>query len=341
MSAALHLSTRARDESGFTMIIALGVMFVTGLILVAAFTIANGDVRNSRRDINTKQAYYYAVAGIQQYENELQAKPNFWQNCKKVENSLKEYEEKVEHVKEPINYLVSPIPANKSAACNTSSPFATMIESKGNTPTPSAFARSARAGRSEQGRGSDAQHHRDLRGQRLPRLPLVHELRNRRPGPVRKLEQLEPHARGTLREQALLRMEKQIQLPENRMERRRDRRPVPHRRLGLRDRQRHLRASRSRTRRPGRNARRRRRQRQLRQLRRCKANYNTPTECYETGTELPLPAEDTSLKFYLESSGTYEGETWLTLEGSVMTVKKYNAKGELETKTNVAMPTTA
>ena len=31
------------------MIIAIGVMFVTGLLLVAAFTVANGDVHNSPR----------------------------------------------------------------------------------------------------------------------------------------------------------------------------------------------------------------------------------------------------------------------------------------------------
>ena len=38
-------STRLGSESGFTMIIAIGVMFVTSLLLAAAFTAANGDIK--------------------------------------------------------------------------------------------------------------------------------------------------------------------------------------------------------------------------------------------------------------------------------------------------------
>ena len=68
------------------MIIAIGVMFVTGLLLVAAFTVANGDVHSSHRSTLEKQAYYAALAGVQQYESLLQGEPNYWQNCKSLEN---------------------------------------------------------------------------------------------------------------------------------------------------------------------------------------------------------------------------------------------------------------
>lgn len=113
------------------MIIALGVMLVTSLILVAAFTVANGDVNNSHTDAAQKQAYYAALAGVQQYEYLLQANPDYWQTCGHPESSseaksniLSAYEER---------YVVTPLVASTSpkTSCSTESPFSTMIEAKG------------------------------------------------------------------------------------------------------------------------------------------------------------------------------------------------------------------
>jgi disulfide bond formation protein DsbB len=114
---------RAAAEDGFTMIIAIGVMFVTGLLLVAAFTVANGDVHNSKRDATEKMAYYAALAGVQQYEYQLQANPNVWQTCKKIESNVPAESQE--------SYVVSPVPATGQSACSESNPFTTMIESKG------------------------------------------------------------------------------------------------------------------------------------------------------------------------------------------------------------------
>ena len=118
-----RLRAAAVLEDGFTMIIAIGVMFVTGLLLVAAFTVANGDVHNSRRDATEKMAYYAALAGVQQYEYLLQANPNVWQSCKTVESQVPAEKEE--------SYVVKPVPATGQAACNEASPFTSMIESKG------------------------------------------------------------------------------------------------------------------------------------------------------------------------------------------------------------------
>jgi type II secretory pathway pseudopilin PulG len=115
--------SRAAAEDGFTMIIAIGVMFVTGLLLVAAFTVANGDVHNSKRDATEKMAYYAALAGIQQYEYQLQANPNFWQTCKKLESNVPAESQE--------SYVVTAVPATGQAACSESNPFTSMIESKG------------------------------------------------------------------------------------------------------------------------------------------------------------------------------------------------------------------
>ena len=115
-------------QDGFTMIIAIGVMLVTSLLLVAAFTVANGEVQNSYQNTAEKQAYYAALAGVQQYEYLLQANPDYWQTCAKVENT-KLPEEKEEH------YVVTPLVAGSApkgtTSCSTENPFSTMIESKG------------------------------------------------------------------------------------------------------------------------------------------------------------------------------------------------------------------
>jgi hypothetical protein len=113
------------DEAGFTMIIALLVMLVTSLMLVAAFTAANGDVHQSRNDLTQKQAYYAALAGVQEYEYKLEANPNIWETCPEPKGEVPG--EKSE------SYVVTTLAAStsKEATCNTAKPFESIIESKG------------------------------------------------------------------------------------------------------------------------------------------------------------------------------------------------------------------
>jgi Tfp pilus assembly protein PilX len=121
------IRSRLAGERGFTMIIAIGVLFVTSLMLVAAFTIANGEVITTHTDTNQKQAYYAALAGVQEYEYKLQANPNYWESCAEPKSSVPE--EKTE------SYEVTPLPASTAPSgtekCSTSNPFATMIEASG------------------------------------------------------------------------------------------------------------------------------------------------------------------------------------------------------------------
>jgi hypothetical protein len=124
----LHpLLRKLGSERGFTMIIAIGVMFVTSLMLVAAFTIANGEVITTHTDSTQKQSYYAALAGVQQYEYRLQANPNYWQTCEAPKSTVPE--EKSER------YEITLLPASTAptgtTTCSTSNPFNTMIESKG------------------------------------------------------------------------------------------------------------------------------------------------------------------------------------------------------------------
>ena len=72
---------RLASEGGFTLMVALGVLLVTSLLLGAAFEAARGDIQLSHRNTVQKEAYYAALAGIQEYEYHLQANPDYWETC--------------------------------------------------------------------------------------------------------------------------------------------------------------------------------------------------------------------------------------------------------------------
>ncbi len=112
-----------RAQDGFTMIIAVGVMLIAGLLVVAAFTAANGDIQLSHDDTIQKQAVYAALAGIQEYQYKLEKEPNYWQTCNTPSSVVPEA--KFEH------YEIKLLAANGKEACSTSKPFETMIESSG------------------------------------------------------------------------------------------------------------------------------------------------------------------------------------------------------------------
>jgi type II secretory pathway pseudopilin PulG len=122
---ALPTALRARlaDERGFTLLATVGVMFVTAMLLTAAFIVATGDSHLSYRDTASKQAYYAAVAGIQQYEYELQANPDYWQTCKTPSGTLPE--------ESHAEYEIKLLPAKGQTECSTAAPFTSMIESSG------------------------------------------------------------------------------------------------------------------------------------------------------------------------------------------------------------------
>ena len=128
----IHRPTAAfRAENGVTMIIAMLVMLVTSLLLVAAFTAANGDTNLSHIDLTQKQAYYAALAGAQEYEYRLEANPDYWETCSEPKGPVPG---------EPSeSYAVTMLAASSAPSTeNTCSeakppanPFKTLIESKG------------------------------------------------------------------------------------------------------------------------------------------------------------------------------------------------------------------
>jgi Tfp pilus assembly protein PilE len=68
-------------QEGFTLILALTVLLITSLLLVAAFTAANGEVHLTNTDRSQKKAYYAAEAGIEDYEYHLTQDGNYLSYC--------------------------------------------------------------------------------------------------------------------------------------------------------------------------------------------------------------------------------------------------------------------
>jgi type II secretory pathway pseudopilin PulG len=121
------LRVRALSEDGFTLILALSVMLITSLLLAAVLTVTIGEVTSTHRDTTQKQAYYAALAGVQEYEYQLQANPDYWQSCEGPKSSVPEEASE--------RYEVTLLPASTApkgtTGCVASNPFATVIQSEG------------------------------------------------------------------------------------------------------------------------------------------------------------------------------------------------------------------
>ncbi len=70
-----------RREDGISMIIALGVMFVTATLLVAVFASTRSEIHLTATDTSQKKAYYAAEAGIEDYEYHLTQDGNYLSYC--------------------------------------------------------------------------------------------------------------------------------------------------------------------------------------------------------------------------------------------------------------------
>jgi Tfp pilus assembly protein PilX len=63
------------------MILVLSVMFVTSLLLAAAFTAGQGEIHSTSLDLDGKKAYYAAEAGVQNYLSHLTEESNYLTYC--------------------------------------------------------------------------------------------------------------------------------------------------------------------------------------------------------------------------------------------------------------------
>jgi hypothetical protein len=131
------------DENGFTMIITLGVLFVSSLLMTAAFVAAEGDINLTHNDTSAKKAYYAAQAGISDYAFHLNADFNYWTYCTggaaASNKALNQVGSTANKVAVPGSseeeYAIQLLPASTAPVadkkCDPASPVSTMIQSTG------------------------------------------------------------------------------------------------------------------------------------------------------------------------------------------------------------------
>lgn len=151
-------------EDGVTLLVALGVTFVTGVLLVAIFASSRGELHLTAADTASKKAYYAAEAGIQDYEYHITQDGNYLSYCTEptpANPALNQYYK--EKTKEPLKaselktvevpsgeteaekrpkteefYAIQLIPAESDSKetypkCNRNNLVESMVEEKGAT----------------------------------------------------------------------------------------------------------------------------------------------------------------------------------------------------------------
>lgn len=123
---------RLSDESGFTMVIALGVMVVTTLLVAAMFVAIQGDVGISQHDLDSKRAYTAANAGLNAFLYQLNQNPSYWESCSNDVLSQTQVPGTgsgtgTSYIP-PEYYSYTDVPANGYTACSSSNTVESLID---------------------------------------------------------------------------------------------------------------------------------------------------------------------------------------------------------------------
>jgi Tfp pilus assembly protein PilE len=73
-----------RDESGFTMIAAMSGMALVATLALVAVAAVSGDINLTRGDLDRRQAYEAAKAGVNEYAFQLKTNNGYWTKCTNV-----------------------------------------------------------------------------------------------------------------------------------------------------------------------------------------------------------------------------------------------------------------
>jgi Tfp pilus assembly protein PilX len=115
---------RLREQHGFTMIVALGVLMVSTLLTAAVLLSVQGDSGLTRADLDGKRAYAAAQSAVQAYMYQLNNSTNYWNSC--TNDTLAETA--VPGTTTGIYYSWAPVPANGYTACSTTNTISSLID---------------------------------------------------------------------------------------------------------------------------------------------------------------------------------------------------------------------
>lgn len=125
MTTRIPYRPQALREDGFTMIFAIIILFISSLLVTAAFVAARGDVKLTHTTTSQKKAYYAALAGIAAYKYNLSTSPYYWKKCPRIPTSEAEREkvkqspqeeEKEKGSYQAEEYVVQTLPSEPSSS---------------------------------------------------------------------------------------------------------------------------------------------------------------------------------------------------------------------------------
>lgn len=111
----------ARNEDGFSLIVVIIALTIGSLMTIAALAAATGDLPGARNSQDRKAAYTAAESGLDYYKYRLSLDNNLWKSCYSATRTVPGTNE---------NYTLTPLPANGKTACSSSTPEASMIDSR-------------------------------------------------------------------------------------------------------------------------------------------------------------------------------------------------------------------
>jgi hypothetical protein len=127
-----RIRRRLASESGFVMVVALGVLTVTSLLIAAIYVGVMADTQATSRSTDTEQAYYAARAGENAFLYQLDQNPNYWTTCS---NDYQPTPVAVPGNSTGVQYSFVPVynPGYSSTTCTTSTAISALIDPNSGT----------------------------------------------------------------------------------------------------------------------------------------------------------------------------------------------------------------
>jgi Tfp pilus assembly protein PilX len=133
--------SRARQEHGFTMITVMIATALISTVVVVGASAVDNDLQSTRDDLDRKQAYEAARAGLADYSYHLNRDTNYWTRCTTVPEPSAVNQVNADPLKTrrvpgstDATYAIELLPRTlptPASSCNSANPVGTMIEQGG------------------------------------------------------------------------------------------------------------------------------------------------------------------------------------------------------------------